>query len=386
MQVTYIERSPGVWRLRVEMGRGPPTEEHPNGERLFHYETVRGVEDDARRRRFDIIRTSEEGSFAKPDKLTVAAFLGQWVAQRLALGKIGRSTAENYKGVLDVHAVPTLGSTRLQKLTAPDVQQVYAVMLAAGLHASAVHLHRVLRVAFKDALKAGLVAVNIMDRVTGPKGVKIVPKATDAEGTAKVLAACEGNWKWPIAVVSFGTGLRLGEVIGLRHKDVDLANAKLYVRGQLIQYRDGTLEWKAPKTAAGARTVAISNELVGVLRDAIRATLEARMKAGLGGAGLEEAPVFSRDGLSWIKPRDLSKSFSTLCDRIGLPAFTFHGTRHTHGTALLKRVGPAGAKAVSQRLGHADIRVTLAVYQTVFEEDDRALADLQGPLLANRGT
>jgi hypothetical protein len=181
MKATYLQRAPGVWRLRIETGKSAPTAEHPHGKRLFSYETIRGVKGDARRRRSDILRAHEEGSFALPDKLTVAGFLGrpiaepeefgEWVAQRLALGQIGRSTAENYQTMLDAYVVRKLGAIRLQKLTAHNVQGLYATMLKDGLHSSVVHLHRILRVAFKDARKTRLIVVNIMDEVESPKGV-----------------------------------------------------------------------------------------------------------------------------------------------------------------------------------------------------------------------
>lgn len=391
MNVTYIERAPGVWRLRIETGRSTPTAAHPDGEREFSYETVRGVEDDARRRRFDILRSHEEGSFARPDKLTVAGFLGRpvdepeafshWVGQRLALGIIGRSSAENYQIMLDAYFLPKLGATKLQKLTAADIQAAYTAMLKDGLSRTTVsQLHRIVRCAFKSARKTRLIIVNPMDEVVAPKLPKQKPKATDAAGMAKVLAACEGNWKWPIAVVAFGCGFRRGEVLGLRRKDVDLAGAKIAVVGQLVEYHDGSHEWQAPKTEAGVRTVAISPEVVDVLRKVMRESLEARMRAGVGGDGLDDAPVFTRDGVSWIRPARLSDSFNRLCDRIGLPAFTFHGTRHTHATVLLSKVGKSGAKAVSERLGHADIATTLRIYQTVLAEDDRELAGLMGTI------
>jgi hypothetical protein len=83
---------------------------------------------------------------------------------------------------------------------------------------------------------------------------------------------------------------------------------------------------------------------------------------------------------SWINRARLTEDFSTLCDRIGLPEFTFHGTRLTHRTALPKRVGKAGAKTVSKRLGHADVMTKISVYQTGFEEDDRKLAEMQRPI------
>jgi integrase len=105
----------------------------------------------------------------------------------------------------------------------------------------------------------------------------------------------------------------------------------------------------------------------------------ARMAAGLGGK-LDGVYVFTGFDGGPVKPGTLGIAFRRHCDGLGLTDFTFHGTRHTHITTLLARVGKAGAKAVSQRAGHADLSTTLEVYQTVFEEDDRALADLSGGL------
>lgn len=391
MQVTYLERNPGVWRLRIETGRSAPTADHPAGERQFSYETVKGVEDDARRRRFEILRAHEEGSFAKPDKMTVAGLLGRpvdkpkdfghWVAQRVALGQISRSSAENYQIMLDAHVIPKLGATRLQKLTAADIQGVYTAMLKAGQSRATVRqLHRIVRCAFKAARKTRLIVVDPMDEVEAPRVAKSQPKAIGADDMAKIVEACEGDWKYPIAVVAFGGGFRRGEVLGLRRRDVDLAGARIHVRGQLVEYHDGSNEWMPPKTEAGVRTVAISAELVDLLRGVLRAGLEARMRGGVGGDGLDDAPVFTEDGVAWIRPARLTRGFSKLCDAIGLPAFTFHGTRHTHATMLLQRVGKSGAKAVSQRLGHSDIAVTLRVYQTVLADDDRELSDIMGTI------
>src|SRR5258708_20306578 len=139
-------------------------------------------------------------------------------------------------------------------------------------------------------------------------------------------------------MIGFGAGLRRGEVLGLRRKDIDLARCKIEVRGQLVVYRDYSVEWKAPKTEAGSRTVSISGELVEVLRDVLRAGLEARMRGGVGADGLHHPPYFTHDGVAWINPERLTQSFAHLCDRAGLPDFTVHGTRHTHRTHLLPRV------------------------------------------------
>jgi integrase len=101
-----------------------------------------------------------------------------------------------------------------------------------------------------------------------------------------------------------------------------------------------------------------------------------RLAAGVGGKLPDEALVFSRATGEPVTPKSLGQSFVAHCEARGFTGVTFHATRHTHITALLTRVGKAGAKAVSQRAGHANLSTTLGIYQTVFEADDRNLADL----------
>lgn len=383
MNITYLQRSPGIWRLRIETGKDKA------GKRLFKYETVHGTEDEAARRRYAIMTAHDEGTWAEPSKVTVAQFLTKWVAQRQALGKIGRSTAENYTTLFDSYVVPTLGGKRLQALTGAELQALYTDLLTGGqrngkpLKASSVALlHSVLGTAFRGARRAKLVKVNPMEEVEGPSGKRPVPKALDAAGVEKFMAGVAGTWLYPLCVVGLGAGLRRGEIAGLRRCDVDLARGKLHVRGEIVQYRDGSTEWKAPKTDNGIRSVSIAREIVDMLREVMRAGLEQRMKLGLGNDGLAEAYVFTnpRTG-ELIKPNKITNDIRKLCDNLGMPEFSFHGTRHTHITVLLRKVGRSGAKLVSERVGHADITTTLRVYDKVFDEDDAELGELAAGLV-----
>jgi integrase len=384
MRVTYIERSPGTWRLRIERGRDV------EGKRLFSYETVRGTKDDAARRRFELLQADEEGTFAKPDKLRLGAYFERWVAQQLALQKITRNSAENYQLMFRTYAAQALGGVALQKVTVGQIQGLYTNLLtqprASGRKlsvSSVLHLHRILATLFRAARRMKLLKVNPMDEVEPPRKPKPKPKALDGAGVAAVLNALAGTWREPIAFVGFMTGLRRGELLGLRWQDIDLAGARLHVRGQIVQYADGSLEWRAPKTENAVRSISIAPELVDMLRRLRVGAAERRMRAGLGG-GLDDAYVFTLDGTNPIRPDVVSHGFNKVCDELGLPGFTFHGMRHTHLTELLRRVGKAGAKAVSERAGHADISTTLSIYQRVFESDDRELAELSRGLIGKR--
>jgi integrase len=374
MKVTYIERSPGTWRLRIETGVAP------DGRRLFKYETLRGTLDDARRRRFAILAEHEQGTFAVPDKVTFGAFFTQWIETRLALKKITRSTAENYDKMLRYY-LQAIAGKRLQRITAQDVQAIYTCMATRGdlspntLH----HVHAIVGAAFRAARRVKIIKVNVMEEIEAPQKQRAKPRSLTEAQAGKLLASLEGCWMEPVVALTFATGLRRGEVLGLRWGDVDLDGARLHVRGQLVQYRDASVAWVPTKTEAGERTISLAPDTVAMLRQRRVAAGERRMKLGLGGK-LDDAYVFSRGGAEPYRPAYLGQAFSDHCETAGFAGVTFHAVRHTHITTLLQRVGKAGAKAVSRRAGHANLSTTLEVYQTVFEEDDRALADLSAGL------
>lgn len=377
MFVTYIERSPGVWRLRIEIGKDDA------GKRMFRYETVRGTEDDAGRRRYAILQAHEENNFATPSKVTFGAFFRHWVDTRRALGKITRTTAENYDKMLHYFLQPLAGKP-VQRVTAQHVQAIYTEAAPRVSPGTLAHVHKILAAYFHAARKAKVITVNIMEEVEAPKRVRVKPKAIKEDRAAALVASLDGHWMQGIVALSLVTGLRRGEACGLRWNAIDFTEAKLHVLGQLVQYADQSVEWTPAKTDAGLRSISLGAEAVELLRDMRRAAAERRLALGQGGK-LDDAYVFVRDdGVTPIKPGTLGSMLRRHCDEHGFKDFSFHVARHTHLTHLLARVGKSGAKAVSQRAGHADLTTTLSIYQTVFEEDDRALADMTGGLIGRR--
>jgi integrase len=376
MHITVRERSPGTWRLRIETGRTK------DGQRKFSYETLRGTADDAQRRRYELLNAHEQGSFSEPKKLLFGSYLDQWLKTRLALGKICRSTAETYQILINAYVKPDLGGTRLQRVGGADIQSLYTRLVAErGLKLSSVGVvHAILCGAFRGARKSRLITVNPMEEVDAPQGERPKPKALDQKKVATLLAGVRGDWKEKPILLAFMAGLRRGEVCGLRKADCHLDKGKISVEGQVVRYRDGTLEWKKPKSKRSGRTVHLPANAVALLREQIKATSELRMKLGLG-AWKDTDYVFTLNGVDPINPEKLTREFAELRDALGLEGSTFHSTRHTHVTALLQKVGKSGAKAVSERVGHASVAFTLDKYQTVFEEDRDALADLAGGII-----
>lgn len=386
MKVTKIERDPGVWRLRIETGRDA------EGNRLFKYETVHGSEDAANQRRFSILDQHEQGTYAAPDKMTVSGFFKQWLRARLALEKISRSTAENYETIFRAYIEPTLGGMRVQRVRGGDIQGLYTALTversaSEQLKMSTVaHIDRIVAIIFKALRKARVITINPMEEVERPRAPKNRPKAQTAEVVETFLAGIVGHWLlWPANVLGLGSGLRRGEICGQRWKDVELDAARLHVWGQIVEYRDHSIEWRRPKTEKGLRAVSLPVEVVDMLRVMKTKAMRDRLAMGLGGT-IEDAYVFTEDGVNPIQPSQLTRIHKYHCRRLGLPEnFTFHGTRHTHITVLLRKVGKAGVKAVSERVGHADVMTTLREYDTVFETDDRALAEHASGIIGGGG-
>ena len=166
------------------------------------------------------------------------------------------------------------------------------------------------------------------------------------------------------------TGMRRGELLGLRWRDVDLDAETASIRQirTIARYEVLTL---TPKTDKGSRTIALDPQTVVVLRSYRVAQMEERLLLGPGYRDSGDL-VFTREDGSLIHPERFSASFRQHCARSGLPVIRLHDVRHSYVTALLSEGVPL--KVVSQRVGHASPMVTMTIYQHVLPGDDRVAA------------
>jgi integrase len=351
-------RGPGAWELKYDAGVDSAT-----GRRITRYRTVRGSKRDAQRELRAILTALDGGNFADSAKLTVGQWLQKWLAE--AQHSVTRKTHERYREIVALHLVPALGTIPLGKLQPMHVQAYYGQALASGrrdgkggLSATTVRQHdRVLNVALKRARSLKLLAANPVEDTSRPKVAHHEIKVLEPDESATLLAAARGHRLFAIIFITLGTGLRRGEVLGLRWTDLDLERRVLTVAQSLEQTRAG-LTFKAPKTRLSRRTIALSASLVEALQTHRAQQAAERLALGMGRdpAGL----VFTRMDGSPIWPDSLTKTFATLVGRAKIPRITFHGLRHTHATDLLRAgVHP---KIASERLGHASISITMDTY------------------------
>lgn len=226
------------------------------------------------------------------------------------------------------------------------------------------YVHTILHRAFKDAVRWGRLARNPADAADPPRGGAKSDgiQAWDA-GTLRTFLARSreaGDRLHPMWVLLATTGMRRGEVVGVRWKDVDLDKGRLRVVQTITQIRSAVAIGE-PKTAQGRRSIALDDATVAVLREHRKSMLEERLLVG---------PDFSDEGLvfhepdgSRLRPDSVSGRFVRRVAQYDLPRLTLHGLRHTWATLALEQgVHP---RVVQERLGHSTIAITLGIYSHV---------------------
>jgi integrase len=321
------------------------------------------------------------GTFVRPTRVTLEAFLlDEWLPAKRAT--LRPSTANSYDRMIRLYVVPALGATSLSEVDGGMLNALYATLLAhgrtetrrglgPGLAPKTVrNVHGVLARAFRDAVRWGRLVRNPCDAADPPRGAAPEMKAWTAD-ELRAFTASTSSHRWAgVWALMATTGMRRGEVLGLRWSDVNLEVGTVTIRSTRIRYGT-TITTSTPKTARGNRTISVGPAAVTALRAWKRTQSQDRLLMGSDWQNLDDLVVTIADG-SAPNPEAFSNLFGDLAKRAGLPAIRLHDLRHSYATAALAAGVPV--KVVSQRIGHADITVTLKVYAHVMPGDDASAA------------
>ncbi len=369
----FIEKRGNSWRLSVYLGKDPVT-----GKERRVRKTVRGSEKDAQKALRDLLHSIDEGTFVEPAKMTVEQYLEQWLETHKA--NVEPTTHDWYALVCRKHIAPHLGRMQLQKLTPLAIQQFYVSKLQEGrldgkgkaLSPNTVrHIHRVLHKALNAAVKLQLIPRNPCDAVEPPKAVKKEARYWTPEEAAQFLEAIQEDRLYALFYVALGTGLRRGELLGLRWQDVDLNEGRLTVRQEIVRKSKGTLV-KAPKTEKSRATISLSRGVVEVLKK--HKARQAQERLLMGDQYHDSGLVFTTFEGKPLDPSYISGDyFGKLIEKAKVRKINFHALRHTHATILASQGVPL--KVVSERLRHSSVAITGDIYSHVFAQMDREAAD-----------
>ena len=336
-----------------------------------------------------VLAAKKEATYVAPAKGTFGEYLTEsWLpAQRQRLRV---STFDDYTRRVRQHIVPALGGFPLQELSATHLDRFYADLLedgssrGGGLAPKSVrNVHIIIRKALADATRKRLVARNVAIDADAPR----IPAHGDTdldtwtpEELRAFLAGVKEHALAPAYLLSASTGMRRGEVLGLRWEDVDLDTRTVAVRHTILNV-GYVITPGQPKTARGRRTISIDPGTVAVLRAHRSCQAQQRMALGLGAS--RSSLVFCRSDGTPVHPDLFSKTFDRVVKRLGLRRVRLHDLRHTYATLAL-RAG-VDAKTVSARLGHSTVAFTLDVYTKAVPQLDREAADQVADLIFGDG-
>jgi integrase len=368
------QQADGRWRARLMVGYKPDG----NPDRRAVYGKTRA---ECQSKLDDLRRRASGGTLgtSTQERETVAAFLERWLAT--AETRVRPKSHRRYREIVGLYLIPGLGKHKLTGLRPDHIQTLYADMLKAGKSPSLVtYTHVILSGALKQAARWGLIPYNPCNRVDPPRASRkeIVPPTAEQVDVLLDSAGSCGDRLAALWTVAAYSGCRLGELLALRWTDVDTERGTISIHRTLAGSKGGVPQFSEPKTSSSRRTIKLDRDAL----DALRAHRDRqdferrRLGDDYAGHGL----VFcTRLGTAMGK-KEAGVAFKKLLARAGLPTtIRFHDLRHAHASMLV-RAG-VHAKAMSARLGHAKIAITLDLYSHITPEQDADAAALVGDVL-----
>jgi integrase len=378
------ERGKGNWYAVLDV-RDPATGKR---RRKWHSLQAKGKRE-AQIECATIISAIQNGTYLEPDRTTVAHFFERWLENTKA--RVSPRTHERYAEILRKNIVPLIGGLVLSKLKPTQISEAYSKALAngrgdgkGGLSPQTVmHMHRVLKLALKQAVRWELLHRNPAEAVQPPKIEKRRMSTYDMAQTAVMLEALKHQRIYIPALLAVLCGLRRGEIAALRWRNVDLENGSLAVV-ESVEQMNCRVRLKETKSGR-VRTVALPS----TVRDELKAhrIAQAERMLRLGVRLTDDDFVCTLEDGRPLQPTFITHEWVRAIKGTTLPRYRFHDLRHAHGTHML--ASGTHIKVASERLGHSKVGITLDLYSHVLpgmQEDAAAKVDaaLKAAQNANR--
>ena len=367
------KRKDGRWEGRYTAGHNPAT-----GKAI--YKNVLGkTQAEVKEKLKKAIEETKGLDVAKGQRYTVGQWMDVWY-EYYAQIKVRPSSHKTYEGYIKNHIKPSVGNIPLTKLTTLDLQQLYQKLLTEGrvdrleaqnqpkgLSPKTVrNINQVISSAMHLAIQQHLIAQDPTDGCALPKTEHQEMQTLSADQLAAFLLEAKHSGVFEMYYIELATGLRRGELLGLKWEDIDFANQTLRVRRQVGRI-NGEVREAPLKTKNAYRTISLGTDAVGVLK-------QQREKQP------SSSYVFPGPTGGPIAPDSVLHMLHRVLDRAGLPEIRFHDLRHTFATLALQN--GVDIKTVSGMLGHFSAGFTLDTYAHVTTAAQRQAAETMGAVLA----
>jgi len=330
----------------------------PSGKRKYFYARTR--QEVAKKKR-DFEKHLEQGIVFLDRGQTVATFLKSYLSDS-AKHSLKATSYESYESIIRVRVIPRIGRVKLVNLTGQHLQALYNDLLKEGLApSSVVRTHAVLHAAFRQGVQWAVLPSNPADRVRRPRIAQLEMKTLSAGQVRALLDAADDGTMKAIYALASTAGLRRGEILGLKWRDIDLLGGTLSVQRTAQRVVGQGIVFSEPKNAKSNRKVRLAEIAIRELKRHRAEQLERRLQ--LGSAWIDLDLVFASSLGTPLEETQVHLTYRRTLERAGLPRIRFHDLRHTAATLMLQQnVNP---KVVQEMLGHTNIATTLNTYSHV---------------------
>ena len=355
------------WEARYTVGYDPGT-----GKQIQKSITGKTQKEVAQKLK-ELTAALDAGTYIAPNKTTVGQWLDTWQAEYL--GAVKLSTVSSYQATIKNHIKPGLGAIKLESLTTQDIQEFYNSRLKGDEKRESLspktvkNIHGVLHKALHQAMLNGLIRNNPSDACVLPKAIKKKVKPLNEEQIATLLKALKGHKYENLILTALFTGLREGEVCGLKWDCVNLESGAILVDKQLQSIRksvrgDRDKYALVPTKNGKERYLTVAPFVVELLKKE-KSKQDNNRKLFEGGYE-DSGLVFSDEIGRRITPQAAYRAFKLVVTELGFETARFHDLRHSFAVASLR--SGDDVKTVQENLGHATSAFTLDVYGHVTEQ------------------
>jgi len=362
------KRPDGTWEARVTVERGADGKQK---QKSLYGKTRQEVSV----KMTDLLNSLQKGLITNPTEMT----LGEWMDHYMAEYKkhnVKPTTYVTYTVKVENHIKPAIGHYKLKALRMDIIQKFVNSLSDKGLHSATVEaIFKFLHNGLKKAVDNGLIVRNPADNVELTKGPKSKIEVLTTDQQSAFVEAAKDTYMGCMYIFDLCTGMRLGELLGLKWGDIDLVENQLHVVQTLSKVKDPDKplekwhpDFGSPKTEASNRTIPLSQTAVKILADV--SEQRKQNMASAGGAYEDNDLVFCTKLGRPLDPVNMRRTFYRICEKPGISGLHPHCLRHTFATRGAEN--NVDVRVMQKLLGHANIQETVNTYTHVLDGLKRA--------------
>jgi len=346
----HVRKRGSKWSFIIDLGRDEVTGKR-NQKWFSGYKTKK----EAEKAMTEKLNEVNNGTYIEPSNILFSEYMNEWLKDKR--NQVRLTTYETYNWLTNNHIIPNLGKYKLMDIKPIHIQKLYTSLKNTLSDEVILKIHTMIKDALTRAEKWNMINKNPAALVDSPTFSKKEIVVWNEEEIRRFLDVARYDRLYIAFLLAITTGMRKGEILGLRWKDIDFNKSYLSIRKTYTKHN----QFQEPKTKSSQRSVALPHETLEALKQQKKEI--AKEKLILGPIYGDFDLVISTATGNPVSHRNLSRTWYRLLDEADVKPIRFHDLRHTHATLMLKQgVHP---KIVQERLGHSNIRITLDTYSHV---------------------